>query len=763
MGQKESHALSDKEYRADKALDHYFRAVVSQYNKRLEEGFGAEAAVLLYSRTYLHLSTLWFCRDVIRPFATWFKAVVAIKDTEEINRKWDKLEVIIDRSIDNMIAFIARIQKAHGEFDWLTARRGLTKVVDVFLTAVDDPSFDPETSFLWDIINHEESKCVSNTIAFAFVAEILGEWREVRLGLQPCHIFVAGLDNVRFSEITKPMDDLSRHCDLQESVACAAKYGVCGVDRNWGHGAMLSMEMSLAYEGQSAFIFTMDMVSVYKRVSFIGISYLKYYRIHYLENDAALVNYYDYLIHIMITKPRAWGIIIYGISLLPLEGMETQDYVNTIRYAKHGATEIVAQVLDIARMDGVYGQHPFGTEHALFLYYMDVGRFIQLGEDDMFNFQHWIGQQSDVGYLQLYAAMLFNLEDVIPVEMHAMIVEHLPFYYWNDPVILNSIAGLMFDEYNRDTIPPLLYTIPFPLAVYILAVLRGLQHQEMATEDVWAVYAHSKDIIVPTAEMIAMKKHSSVWEANRFTGPEYEAVKQNIDKLALLHTAALYRYLGQCYAQTMAGIEKQWAPSKVSMDLRKDLSMDPRPSSKGCRQNPVFFAEVHKLTFSAESVAYYAKYSLWFTHNPRRRLKLLQHVSILQNFMEDVVKNGELENEFAEILDHADLSGITKEMIQKFWNIGKDQGPADEVMAHAWHPYIYALFLSDKADSNILMLAMLLFLIKDTHPYFLEFMGETSSVYELHRSEKAKAIVLEYLQEPMASGDVTIGDVLSQK
>ena len=389
--------MPEEAYLADKALYHYFGFVKLHYRQQLAEAFTVEEAKLLYHRTYLQFSSLWFCKDVIHPFAKWFIAVMDTEARAKIDETWETLEIVLRSSIGNMIAFIRRVKEAHGQLNWLTAREGMLKAANVFAEATGNLTFAHETALLWDVINHKKFKCISTSIAFAFVGEILGEWQEVRIGFQLGHIYVADVPIGKLQVAGIYKQQLPFRSSQKYLVDYLKKSDVNHADREWNFSSMGDLQLPLAYEGQSAFIFVHDIFTVQGHAGFINKSYLKHYGIEHLTTEAEVVQSYQRIMGSMVYgKPL--GALMSGIMPTPLAGMKG-GYITALPLAQRAAQQIVEQAPLMFRLNGSYGQHPFGIEHAMYLYYKKMGGYIRLNDENMFYFQYWILQQNDIGYL----------------------------------------------------------------------------------------------------------------------------------------------------------------------------------------------------------------------------------------------------------------------------------------------------------------------------------------------------------------------------
>lgn len=116
------------------------------------------------------------------------------------------------------------------------------------------------------------------------------------------------------------------------------------------------------------------------------------------------------------------------------------------------------------------------------------------------------------------------------------------------------------------------------------------------------------------------------------------------------------------------------------------------------------------------------------------------------------------------MMNYIPLPDVLTEMIEKLMDMDNIPYVPRTRKARGWHPYIYTLFLSEKPESNVLMLTILLFILKDSHPYFLEFMGETEENYISQRNKKTGfAIVRRMKKEQLESMDgMTMWDAFQQ-
>ena len=726
---------TDQGERADGAMEQYFELIIYVYQQKLIGTFGDYEAELLYDRTYLQFSSLWLCRNVIDLFKHWFSAHIEDFDEEDVGKKWLLLADVIDDSIDNMIAFLAAVKDAHGKRDWLTAREGLEKAYEVFVAATGNPPYNEDTFLVWDMINHREFQCVSTTTLFVFIEEILGEWDKVRVGSQHLHAYIDGIAEI-YANTDIPWVPHTPICMVRHLFETDEGKEDVHSSYRWSFFSMQNLKFHLAYEGQSAFVFFDSIPSLHERLDQMEENDVKYYNIDYLTEDEEIRSYFIYNIAYVLRGGSMWRPLHIGILPADFEGANEEGYVASAEMAILAAHHVIEQSPLMTHLNGRYGNTNLATEHAYYLYYNHITTFFKMDIDEKYDFQNWVLQQQDANYLRLFVAILIRDITPIPVEMYIPCATHLPFYYWNKFYILKGIAGMLHEEYERDTIPTLLYTIPLPLAVQILHMWKRMMGGTLTAEDVWTLFTGSDDPIVPTTMMATMPQQGieePIWQHDGFEKhpPEY----------VLFRVSVLYHYLGQCYAKGTALVDDQWIASDSMF-----------------RKNPVYFTDIHKKTLSPESIAAYAKYSLWFSGN------MEIDPSVREMFMQDVGARGDLQNELQTVIDRADLPPAMVEMSRKLMGMRSLPNVPDARRARGWHPYIYGLYLSKKTESNLLMLTILLFILQDSHPYFLEFMGVTKEEYISHKNKKVDLAIERRLQEEelQSLDDMSMWDALQQ-
>ena len=732
-------AMRIEKGRTDAAMEQYFEFIIYVYQQKLVDTFGDREAALLYDRTYMQFSTLWFCRNVISAFDQWFASYQEGYAQEDTDEAWSTLANIVDESIDNMIAFLAKIKKAHGKRNWLTGREGLQKALEVFVAATGDPPYKAHTFLVWDMINHGEWQCVATATLFVFIEEILGEWQEVRLGIQYAHLYVDGITELILSEGI-PFTSNMPVCMAQYLYESDEGEEEVDASHRWTSKSMENGKFHLAYEGQSAFIFMDTIGQLSNRMQRRGPIYEEKYNIDYLTGPGIVSDYFNYAMIVLASRHlhrhEDMAPLMDGIVPAPFAGIEPGKRVTTREEAEQAVQQLVAQLPLRTQLNGLYGEHPIGTEHAIYLYYGYESFFFGLYDDEAYYFMNWVLYTHNVQYLTFYIIELDSSDRIIPVEMYIPCIENLPFYYWNYTYVFRGIAGMLHEEYEPNTIPPVLYTVPIHVASYILAVLRSLQGAQMTIEDVWELFTKSEDPLVPATEPVRAS-------TGNYTLPlwEHPNASPDIGAYDFFDMSHLYKYLGKCYTDGTHALDETWT-----------LTPDKR------RQNPVYFAEVNAKKFSTESVAYYAKYSLWFQRDT------VINGMIVDMFTEQAPSINTVQQEFNTAMAQADLSDAMQETILKLQTMHTTRNVPDHRKRHGWHPYIHRLYLSKNTESNLLMLTILLFIVKDSHPYFLEFMGQTKEEYISHKNKKVDLAIKRGLKKEQLErmGGMSMWDALQQ-
>lgn len=719
MGQTESQRAPTEEYMAEKALRHYFFHITTLYRKSLIERFGDVDGNRLYGRSYLQFATLWFCKNVIGPFSEWFAAVLSIDNlnAQDIDVAWNTLETVLDLSVKNMIEFIAAIQKAHGHRDWLTVKQGLGKALDVFLAITGNPPYMDDASFVWDMINHKQFMCLSTANIMVFIEEILGEWDQVIIGTQYEHSYVVGIAELEIKKKT-PFKMHTPTCMVRDLYITTEQEEDVKASQSWSLSAMQDLQLPLAYEGQSAFMFQYNVETIRDRAPLTLKRTWQYLNITYLTNNTTAGTYFDYLIGKLEHGRGRRAPLRTGIAETLYEGIAYNAFLETVRDAIVAAPQVVAQASVMTRLNGSYGKHPFGTEHGLWKYYIWQSSYFHLGEGPMLEFKQWILMQEDVGYLRLFMRILVKDNEPIPADMYLLCAEHVPFYYWNYRYVLAGIAGALSQMAGGDTIPPLLYRLPLHIALLILSYLRQIQQRPLSDHDAWDIFVYSTEPIVPSTmptRLPPKKMAVPVWEYDT-PGDSPTATEQ-------LYTLPLYMYLANVYVHATELVDDFWEPAQ-----------------RGHRTNPVYLAEFNKKYLEAENIAYYAKYSLWFEKNTT----IFQENRMFYTRWEGT--SADLESGIRAVVERVDFSDGMKELIRKLMELGAVIDMTTDEMLNAWHPYIHMLFLSEKKESNLLMITIMVFIIKSNTAYFLKFAGDTKAEYISHRSPNAKAAITRHLR-----------------